>query len=231
MDERSVAAHFAVVPEVRGQLTWETPKQLVFQHAPLRPGTAYEVVLTPGYRDAGGTVNSLRHHWPFRTEEAPVLTGSSPAAGDQSADPAAYLTLTFTRPMDLSTLGSAVSLSPVSGFAVRADPGDPRRVVLAPRSLLDPDRDYTIAVTRDARDVDGNSLGAGTLVSFHTGPLRPRRTAPSGCRDQNKASSVRPNSRRKDQDRSCRSRTSPPGGDLCARRSSPSGCPRTPAPR
>ena len=186
MDERSVAAHFAVVPEVRGQLTWATPKQLVFEHAPLRPGTAYEVVLTPGYRDAAGTVNSLRHHWPFRTEEAPVLTGSSPGAGDQSADPAAYLTLTFTRPMDLSTLGSAVSLSPVAGFAVRADPGDPRRVVLAPRSLLDPDRDYTIAVTRDARDIDGNPLGAGTLVSFHTGPLRPLQhwttfiTVPSG---------------------------------------------------
>ena len=173
MDERSVAAHFEVVPPIRGQVSWESPRRLVFNHAPLRTDTAYEVVLSPGYRDAAGAVNSLRHHWPFRTEQAPLLTGSSPAPGEQSADPAAYLSLSFSRAMDAGSIRSAVSISPESGFAVRADPADSRRIILAPRSLLDPNSDYSIAVTRDARDADGNALGAGTVLGFRTGGLRP----------------------------------------------------------
>lgn len=173
MDERSVADHFEVVPAVRGQLTWESPRRLVFNHAPLRTDTLYEVVLNPGYRDAAGTVNSLRHHWPFRTEVAPLLSGSSPGPGEPAADPAAYLSLTFSRPMDVTTLGSAISISPPVGLALRTDPADGRRVILAPRALLNPGSDYSIAVTRDAHDVDGNPLGTGSVVGFHTGPLRP----------------------------------------------------------
>jgi len=45
--------------------------------------------------------------------------------------------------------------------------------VLAPASILAPGQTYSVAVTPEARDVDGNPLGGGSLLSFSTGPLRP----------------------------------------------------------
>jgi hypothetical protein len=101
------------------------------------------------------------------------VTGAEPAAGDAGVDPAAYLGLAFTRPMDLSSLQSAISINPATGISMRPDPTDSRRVIVAPRSLLEPDSDYTVAITREARDVDGNQLGVGSVITFHTGLARP----------------------------------------------------------
>jgi hypothetical protein len=73
--------------------------------------------------------------------------------------------------MDLATLAGSISVSPSVRFSLRHDAGDARRVILAPDALLEPLRAYTLAVTADARDVDGNPLRAGTVVSFTTGEL------------------------------------------------------------
>jgi Tol biopolymer transport system component len=173
MDERSVADHFKVMPTVKGTLEWITPDELAFEHNPLEPSSSYQVILEPGYRDAQGNVNSLRHSWSFSTESAPTLSGSGPGSGDRGVDPAAYLSLTFSRQMDPSTLTSAISLAPEAPFAIHQDASDPRRVVLAPQSLLQPRTDYRLTVDQDAKDVDGNRLGSVAAVSFTTGPFRP----------------------------------------------------------
>lgn len=173
MDEGSVAARFRLQPSAPGTITWPTPRQLVFTHATLKTAAHYEVVLEGGYRDAAGTINDLRHHWPFQTEAAPALTGATPSPGDSGVDPAAYLTLAFSRPMDLGSLASAISITPGIGISIRQDPTDGRRIIVAPRSLLEPNQDYTVAVTRAARDADGNQLGSGRAVSFRTGAARP----------------------------------------------------------
>lgn len=173
MDQQSVAQRFRLEPGVRGTLRWASDRELVYEHPPLSASSRYQAVLESGYRDASGTVNSLRHSWSFRTEAPPSLGGSTPGAGDRDVDPAAYITLTFSREMDAGTLRGAVSLSPSIPFSIRPDASDGRRVVLAPESLLEPNADYSVAVTRDAHDVDGNPLGAGAVVSFATGALRP----------------------------------------------------------
>ncbi len=172
MDQQSVATRFHVEPSVRGRLVWEGDRVLSFEHDAFRAATTYRISLDGGYSDRLGRSNGLRHGWAFQTEAAPVLTGSSPAAGEANVDPAAYLGISFSRPMDLTSLARAVSLSPDVRFSLRADPADARRVVVAPESLLEPNRQYTVAVTRDAGDVDGNPLRAGTVLGFSTGGLR-----------------------------------------------------------
>ncbi|HEX6548927.1 MAG TPA: Ig-like domain-containing protein [Candidatus Dormibacteraeota bacterium] len=175
VDEASVASHFSVHPEVSGKVAWTSPAQLVFRHDPFRPSTAYTVRLNGGYRDAAGHVNSLNHGWSFRTEAAPVLTGSVPAAGEQNVDPAAFVTLAFSRPMDLASLASAVSISPAMRFVLRTDPADNRRTVVSPLTILDPGTSYSVTVTGDARDVDGNLIASGVTLEFATGAMRPLR--------------------------------------------------------
>lgn len=175
VDRRSVAAHFSLTPAVRGTLDWPQPDRLVFHHDAFRPSTTYRVTLSAGYRDAGGHANTLDHGWSFRTEVAPRLLGTAPAPAEQNVDPAADLVLTFSRPMDLKSLAPALTIAPSVRYRLRTDPGDERRVVVAPATLLDPGTAYSVTVTPDARDVDGNPLAAGIGLDFTTGPLRPLR--------------------------------------------------------
>jgi Bacterial Ig-like domain len=172
VNPRSVATRFHLTPSVKGQIRWPSDRELVFEHQPLRPATSYQVVLDSGYQDKQGTVNSLRHSWSFTTEAPPSLTGSSPGSGDQGVDPASYLSLSFSREMNVGSLAGSTSVSPSLRFSLREDPSEPRRVILAPEQLLDPNVSYTVTVTQDARDVNGNQLRAGSVVSFTTGQLR-----------------------------------------------------------
>jgi len=175
MDEASVEARFRVTPATTGNLAWPTRRQLVYHHQPFSPDTDYRVSLAAGYRDAQGNVNSFNHGWSFHTEPAPELTASAPGPGEQNVDPAALLSLSFSRNMDLRSLAAAVSISPAVRYSLRSDPGDPRRVELAPLTLLEPQTVYSVTVTRDALDVDGNPLRAGVVRDFATGPQRPLR--------------------------------------------------------
>jgi hypothetical protein len=175
MDHRSVADHFTVTPRVQGALTWTSDSELAFEHVPLVPSTQYQVVLEPGYRDTQGGTNAFRHSWTFRTETPPTLADSTPGPGDRSVDPASYISLTFSRAMDADTLAGAIDLVPTAPFAVHQDPSDPRHVVLAPQSLLLARTGYQVTIDQEARDQDGNRLGAAATMSFSTGDVRPLR--------------------------------------------------------
>ncbi|MDQ6901234.1 MAG: Ig-like domain-containing protein, partial [Candidatus Dormibacteraeota bacterium] len=172
MDSASVARHFRLEPQVHGTFSWPSDHEVVFSHETLRPSSRYTVVLDPGYRDRQANATSLRHSWYFDTEEPPRLSGASPGANDAGVDPAAYLSLSFSRAMDVASLNGAVSLSPSLAFQLRQDPADPRRVEIAPSQLLAPDQDYSISVAPTARDVHGNILATGSAIAFRTGQVK-----------------------------------------------------------
>lgn len=189
MDRESVASRLRVVPVKRtfppgnppqtigppvgGKARWENDNRtLYFDHDTFSTLTYYQVILDGGYRDAAGNVNSLRHSWQFITEEPLKLAGSYPNQGDTRVEPSTYLQLAFTRAIDVSSIPRSVSISPQVGFDVRGDESDPARVTIAPRSLLAPNTTYTMTVQPGVRDTHGNALPVGTVITFHTGPLR-----------------------------------------------------------
>ena len=175
VDRQSVASRLHLTPSTPGSVRWLNGHQLEYSHPTLRTSTTYEVALDAGYRDPAGNTYNLRHRWSFTTEGSPIVTGTSPGTGDSDIDPSSYLTLDFTRAMDLATLKAAVALSPTVPVDVRLDPADSRRAILAPRQLLSPNTDYQLLVDTAALDVDGNQLGRDEVVRFTTGPLRPLR--------------------------------------------------------
>src|SRR5260370_3273949 len=103
------------------------------------------------------------------------MTGSSTANNQNDVDPASYLSIDFTREMDASTLSGAITIEPFVSFALRLDPTDGRRVVLAPDSLLDPSTSYTVDVTTAALDAHGNRLDRNQSFVFQTGLALPLR--------------------------------------------------------
>ena len=172
MDRASVEARFHVAPAVPGSVRWVNGDELTFEHEPFTPLTRYQAILDPGYRDAQGITNGLRHSWNFKTEAPPALAAASPGEGDRDVDPASYITLTFSRDMDPASLSGAISLSPPAPFHMRQDATDRRRFTLAPDSLLDRRVTYSVVVSADARDVDGNHVANGSMVTFTTGDFR-----------------------------------------------------------
>jgi WD40 repeat protein len=172
VDKASVASRFHLVPATTGTIHWINARTLSYEHSTLRPATTYEVVIEAGYSDPAGNAYVLRHHWSFITEVPPRFAASSPADGARGIDPADYLTVDFSRAMDVVSLKSAITLSPSVPFSVRLD-ADPRRAVVAPDALLTPNTRYDLVVTTGATDVDGNQLDRVRTVSFITGDVRP----------------------------------------------------------
>ncbi|HSP09215.1 MAG TPA: Ig-like domain-containing protein [Candidatus Dormibacteraeota bacterium] len=172
VDQASVASRFHLIPATAGDVRWLNRRQLVYHHPTLRTNTTYQVVIEAGYRDVAGNVYTLRHHWSFVTELPPSLVGSTPASQDAGVDPAAYLTLDFTRQMDPVSLRSALSLNPSTAFDVRLDPADGRRAIIAPAELLAPNSSYQLSIEIAATDADGNQLDRDQSIAFTTGNAR-----------------------------------------------------------
>ncbi|HUZ85370.1 MAG TPA: Ig-like domain-containing protein [Candidatus Baltobacterales bacterium] len=175
VDPASVASRLHLIPTTPGHITWLNGRELVYDHPTLRTDTTYQVVIDAGYRDLAGNVYALRHHWSFTTEPAPSLVGSTPANQDAGVDPAAYLTLDFTRQMDPVSLRSALSFNPSTPFDVRLDPADGRRAIIAPSELLAPDTSYQLSIEVAATDADGNQLDRDQTIAFTTGDAHPLR--------------------------------------------------------
>ena len=171
LDRQSVADRFSLRPKVSGQISWEGSNTLVYYHDTLDPNTQYTVSLSSGYRDAAGNANGFNHGWSFQTELPPDLRGTTPGQGDLQVDPATYLGLSFSRDMSADTFRGAVTFSPSVHFSVRPDPGDARRVLIAPKSLLEPRTTYDVSISADATDADGNHLHPVKL-HFTTGAVR-----------------------------------------------------------
>lgn len=171
VDQASVASRLHLVPSATGSLKWLSDRELEYDHLPLAPSTTYQVVIEAGYRDAAGNVYVLRHHWSFITEPPPAFTAASPADGATGIDPADYLTVDFSRPMDAGSMRSGIVLSPQVAFNVRLDPTDARRAIVAPNSLLAPSTTYTMLITTGVLDQDGNQLDRVQTIQFTTGAL------------------------------------------------------------
>ena len=173
VDKESVASRLSLLPATDGTVTWLSPRQLESSHPALRPSTVYEVVLQAGYQDLSGNAYALRHHWTFTTEAPPTVTGSTPANNETDVDPASYLSIDFTRDMDASTLGGAITIEPTVPFSVRLDPTDARVAVVAPATLLAPSTTYTVSVSTAGLDAHCNQLDRDLSFVFHTGAARP----------------------------------------------------------
>src|ERR1700694_1319549 len=172
VDLQSVASRLHLVPATAGNLWVANAGQLSYDHPTLAPNTTYEVVLEAGYMDQAGNAAALRHHWSFVTEGRPALSGSTPANGETGVDPAAYLAIDFTRIMNGASLRNAISITPQAPFSVRLDPADGRRAIVAPSALLQPSTPYTITVTPNALDSDGNQLAKSVSIAFLAGAIR-----------------------------------------------------------
>ncbi|MFY9614123.1 MAG: Ig-like domain-containing protein [Candidatus Dormiibacterota bacterium] len=182
MDRDSVETRFELKPSVEGcdrvacPVRW-TGSTFSMTHPghPFSNDTKYRVFIHPGYKDAGGQVNTVEHVWEFQTEAAPMLRTATPATGATGVAADADLVLQFSRPIQAPTTaqltlrptGSATDLN--VDYHLSSASNDPGLVTVSPLRPLRPNTTYRLSISPDIEDLHHNRLGKRTDIDFTTG--------------------------------------------------------------
>ncbi|HWQ14490.1 MAG TPA: Ig-like domain-containing protein, partial [Roseiflexaceae bacterium] len=174
MDEASLQGAFALrrrdsgapvggALSVRGHVATFTPA------TPLERGVEYEVTVAAGARSAKGGALAGTTAATFRIAPLPALIASEPPAGSQSADPGGSVTLTFSTPMEWSSVERTLRIEP-KPTEVFTSTYENQLYLYFP---LEPETDIRITVGAAAQDPYGVALGQDAVVAFRTAPLPP----------------------------------------------------------
>ncbi|MEN9935585.1 MAG: hypothetical protein RLZZ387_2164, partial [Chloroflexota bacterium] len=175
MDVAGLRSAFALLrrdtdQRVDGTLTVQGHVASFAPAAPLDRGAEYDVTVASGAPSANGR-GALQGNTAitFRVAPLPALSGSEPPAGARRADPGGSVTLTFSTPMDWSSVirNLAIEPRPTEVYSSTNENQLYLYVTLAPET------DYRVTVGAAARDPYGVALGQDASVTFRTAPLPP----------------------------------------------------------
>ncbi len=157
---------------VDGAVTWPGPDRLSFRpFERLERGKTYSIRITTRAEDVDG--NSLKDEYTktFRSSAdsgRPRLVSVAPAPRSLVPAVRPEITLSFSEPMDTSSVIDAFSLSPdADGYFTESEDLTVFRYVLT--EDLDWQTNYEIEIAEDAKDLAGNSLGIKETRAFFTG--------------------------------------------------------------
>jgi hypothetical protein len=173
---------------VAGAVTFNGTNIATFTpNVPLAPGTGYTVTVTTGVKDLAGNAMAAQVVSTFTTQAAPDTTAPtvasvSPANTSTTAPPNTKVYVTFSEPMDPTTInGTTVTLRVTSPSAAVAGTvsynAGMNMAIFTPTSPLAA-TGYTVTVTTGVEDVAGNAL-ASQFTSTFTSTAGPDATAPT----------------------------------------------------
>ncbi|WP_207679005.1 Ig-like domain-containing protein [Desulfonema magnum] len=138
--------------------------------------TAYTVTIGPGVTDLAGNPLKDIFEWSFVTITEPDITPPeirfvSPDNDADNVELDTKITVAFSEPVDSSSItNETFSVSDDSGNAVGGTPDYDHANMTATfqPAALDYDTAYTVIITTDVKDLDGNAVEADYLWSFTT---------------------------------------------------------------
>jgi hypothetical protein len=141
--------------------------------APLAFGTTYTARLTTGVIDLAGNGLAREYTWTFTTvaNSAPTILATAPADGASNVGPNATITVTFSEPVDASSVTAATfQVSPLQGANIAGTiVVNGAQATFTPAAPLLPDTTYNVLLTTGITDVDGAPLANPYAWSFRTG--------------------------------------------------------------
>jgi hypothetical protein len=157
---------------MEGVFAWPSSDHFAFTpYAAFTRSKSYRIKVTTQAEDSDG--NSLKEDFirDFRASSdstRPILVAAIPAPETAVASLRPEIALTFSEPMDVTSVINALSLSPdASGYVV--DSGDATTFRYALTEDLKWQTHYELAISETARDQAGNSLGKAERRTFFTG--------------------------------------------------------------
>lgn len=143
--------------------------------ADLAPNTLYTATITTGAKDLAGTSLALDYVWSFTTgatpdTELPTVVSTNPANGATDVSLNHTFEITFSEPMDATTIIAAnfflmQGTTNVAGEIAYTG----TTATFTPSEDLEPNLVYTATLSNTATDMAGNALLSNAIVSFTTG--------------------------------------------------------------
>jgi methionine-rich copper-binding protein CopC len=139
----------------------------------LLPGTTYTARITTGAKDLAGNALASQFEWTFITGAAPTVTSVAPPNNATNVSTASIITLTFSEPMDPTTINTTTirlattgSATPVTGTV--AYTAGSTTATFTPTGPLAGATSYTVTVTTGARSSFGVPLASQFTSQFTT---------------------------------------------------------------
>ncbi len=164
---------------VPGAVTVSGANAMLNPNANLAAGTTYTVTVSGTVTDPNGVALGTAASWTFTTAPAgrPAIVSRTPSSNAYNVNSNSKVTITFDRPMKLSTLNSS-NIKILSweeffegdGLVVPASISvSGSTVTLTPTPKLETWTNYIVLVSGAVADNNGTSLGGWSVWSFNTG--------------------------------------------------------------
>ena len=160
---------------VAGTVSYEGMTALFDPTADLAPNTLYTATLSTGAKNKSGTGAARNYVWTFTTGAVadivlPAISTMSPADVETDVALNQAIVITFSEPMDKSTINSSTVIvkqgtTPVSGAVTYTG----TTATFTPASNFKANTVYNVTLTTGAKDLAGNAIASNTLSSFTTG--------------------------------------------------------------
>lgn len=168
MDASDTEAHFAISPEVDGELSWQGDELVFTPSERLEPGGRYTVSLI-GAHDRAGNVLGGKANFSFIVNAGAQLTRTTPELEATDVEPPT-VEMWFSAPMDVDATNAAFGLTDTATGALVGGRltwnEDETQLVYTPDRAFTGGRTFTVELGPGARDADGNAVE--TSWSFTT---------------------------------------------------------------
>lgn len=191
MNTTDVEEHFAISPEVAGDLSWDGGDLVFTPSERLEAGSRYTVSLI-GSHDLTGNLIGGKGNFSFIVQPGAQVTRTEPEADATDVEPAT-VELWFSQPMDVDATNEAFGLTDgssgalVGGNLTWNEAGT--QLVYTPDQPFIGGRTFTVSFDGGARDADGNTLDA--TLAFTTTEA-PAVSAPSRAQTSVRSSAPAP---------------------------------------
>jgi uncharacterized protein YkwD len=168
MDAADVEEHFAIAPEVEGDLAWSGGDLVFTPTGRLEPGARYTISVIGGH-DRVGNVIGGKANFSFIVQAGAQLTKTQPEADAAGVEPAT-VEMWFSQPMDVEATNKAFALKNTStgalvgGLLTWNEAGT--QLVYTPDATFAGSTTFEVSLGKGARDADGNAVA--TSWTFET---------------------------------------------------------------
>ena len=158
-----------------------TPKNL------LAANTVYTATITREVKDPRGNIPIADSTWTFNTGSTPIVSVTDPHNGDVDISINKLITIDFSTTMDPTTINGSTffvkkgNVSVVGGVSYVKQEASAivvgkviaagLRATFTPTGGLEPNKVYSVTISKNVKDVAGNAMAKDTTFSFSTGVL------------------------------------------------------------
>ena len=162
MDTADVEEHFAITPEVPGDLSWSEGDLIFTPSERLVAGERYTISVIGAHDQFGNSLGG-KGNFSFVVQAGAQLTRTEPALGARDVEPA-IVEMWFSAPMDVEATNEAFALTDTStGELVGGRLNwneDNTQLVYSPDRPFAGERSFQVVLDAGASDADGNPIVA-----------------------------------------------------------------------